>query len=86
MHIFWLTGRCNHCTMAGMMLSEYLTARNYTDAQFAELIGCDRTTVSRWRRGLNRPEWGDMQAIVIATGGAVNPNDFLPSTEPQAAE
>ena len=55
-----------------------------SDALFAKELGRDRTTVSRWRRGMTRPEWGDMQAIAKATKGFVNPNDFL--SEPEAAE
>jgi transcriptional regulator with XRE-family HTH domain len=60
-----------------MTLNEYLCARHLSDGQFAKRIGCARTTVSRWRRGVTRPEWGDLQAIAKATKGAVNPNDFL---------
>jgi transcriptional regulator with XRE-family HTH domain len=70
--------------MRGMTLNEYLRLEGLSDAQFAMQLGRDRTTVSRWRRGLTRPEWADMQAIAKSTNGFVNPNDFL--TEPEAAE
>ena len=60
-----------------MTLNDYLTKHDFSDAYFAGLIGCNRTTVSRWRRGVSRPEWEDVQAIVRATSGAVTPNDFL---------
>ena len=70
-----------------MTLNEYLKLHDRNDADFAERIRRDRTTVSRWRRGITRPEWEDVEAIVKATGGAVSPNDFIPvPSEPEAAE
>ena len=58
-------------------LDAYLLTNGLKDAYFAGLIGRDRTTVSRWRRGLSRPEWKDVQLIVRVTKGEVTPNDFL---------
>jgi transcriptional regulator with XRE-family HTH domain len=74
---FFLTGGCNHCTLRAMTLDQYLLVNAVTNAEFAERIGCDRTTVSRLRRGITRPEWELVEAIVKATAGAVSPNDFL---------
>src|SRR5205807_3050901 len=69
--------KCNCCTLPGMTLNDYLTANGLTDADFADLIRRDRTTVLRWRRGTTQPDWSGLQAVLNATGGAVKPNDFL---------
>lgn len=61
-----------------MKLAEYLSLSGLSDAQFANLIGRDRTSVSRLRRGETRPDWDTMQEIARHTKGAVTPNDFLP--------
>lgn len=70
-----------------MQLTSYLETNNLTDAQFAETIGVDRSSVSRMRRGLHIPNRDVMQRIVDATCGAVTPNDFFGITAPaEAAE
>src|ERR1017187_6937829 len=72
-----LTTVCNDCTMPCMKLDVYLKSHDLTDARFAALVGCDRTTVMRWRRGKSQPDWGALRAIIEATSGAVTPNDFI---------
>lgn len=68
-----------------MKLFEYMASEKLSDDGFAEVIGRSRTTVSRIRRGLVRPDWATMTLIRDATGGAVEPNDFIAS-EPSEAQ
>jgi DNA-binding XRE family transcriptional regulator len=67
-----------------MTLGDYLLFAGYGDAWFAALVGVDRTTISRLRRGNTRPTWEVAAKIVEATNGAVTPNDFLPLRAPSA--
>jgi transcriptional regulator with XRE-family HTH domain len=60
-----------------MKLDEYLTRSGMTDAVFAEKINRDRSSVSRWRRNVSRPDWTALVAIAKATAGAVSANDFI---------
>ncbi len=59
-----------------MKLADYLTLKGLSDADFGELIGKDRSTVSRLRRTNQCPSRETMQAIADATKGAVTANDF----------
>ena len=63
--------------ITGMKLAAYLKANNLSDAEFAALIGKDRTSVIRLRTGNTRPTWDTAEKIAAATNGAVTPNDFL---------
>ena len=65
-----------------MKLSDYLSRHGITDTEFAERIGCDRTTVLRWRNEKVLPEREQMRRIGEATGGAVTANDFYGMSEP----
>jgi len=60
-----------------MTLDQYLTETNTTASTFAEKAGLSVATVSRLRRGKNRPDWATMDIILKAAGGKVTPNDFL---------
>lgn len=60
-----------------MTLSDYITTNKLTLAQFGKLVGRSEATISRLTRGLNKPDWETMAAIIEATGGQVTPNDFL---------
>lgn len=58
------------------------------DAAFGEMIGKDRTTVSRIRRGVLRPTLDVAASIEAATNGAVTMNSWietspLPSSTPE---
>lgn len=103
MHKWELKRESLHCTFPldidvqslhdpQMMLNAYLAANNLTDADFANQIGRDRTTVSRWRRGTTQPDWDGLEAVSKATSGLVSPNDFLthstpaPDTNPHESE
>lgn len=58
-----------------MKLAEYLKLANLTDADFAQRIGVERSTVTRLR-GDQIPTREVMRAIAEATNGAVTANDF----------
>ncbi len=60
-----------------MQLGDYLESEGITAAEFAKRIDRSEATVSRIVRGVNRPDWGTMQKIHLATKGKVTPNDFL---------
>lgn len=59
-----------------MKLCDYLSANGMTLAAFAAKSGLSVPTVSRLRRGLNRPDWKTLDAINAATDGQVTANDF----------
>ena len=59
-----------------MTLNQYLKEKSITAAAFAERAGLTEATISRIRRGLNRPDWPSMDRIREVTGGDVMPNDF----------
>ena len=61
-----------------MQLSDYMAGEGLTDDHVAAIIGRSRTTVSRIRRGIVRPDWETMIRISDMTNRAVNPDDFLP--------
>ena len=59
-----------------MTLEKWMKIKGYTDGQFAELIGMDRSTVNLYRHGLRMPRPAVMEKIAYATAGQVKPNDF----------
>ena len=76
-----------------MRLSEYLEQKNLTPSQFGELAGLPRSSVEHYSAPLDdpyyrRPGKRATDAIYLATGGAVTPNDFhdLPQLGPRLAE
>lgn len=70
-------GRYETKNKSGSKLESYLEANRLTDAEFAALIGKDRSSVSRLRAGETKPTWDTAQRIAAATSGAVTPNDFI---------
>lgn len=60
-----------------MRLSEYMAQRQLTDEEVAAAIGRSRVSVSRYRRGLIRPEFAVAERIHEFTQGEVSPNDWL---------
>ena len=60
-----------------MTIQEFMTLNGISDPAFAAMIGRDRTTVLRLRRGDTKPDWQTLAAIRDATGGKVMPDDFL---------
>lgn len=61
-----------------MQLSDYMAKHGVNDDAMAGLTGLSRVSVSRIRRGIQRPSWDAMIAFRTATKGAVQPNDFTP--------
>jgi DNA-binding XRE family transcriptional regulator len=60
-----------------MKLSDWMTAQGLDDEQLGNLVQADRVTISRIRRGLNRPSWELAGRIKKASSGAVGADDFL---------
>lgn len=83
MHGPLLTAGCISCTLCGMKLIDYMKDKGLTDAAFGAKVGVDRATVSRWRRGVFRPDWDIIEKIEEATGGMVTAKDFV---KPQSTE
>lgn len=61
----------------GMTLADYLTKHGLTHGQFAELIGCEQPTVTRFVGGKRIPSPELMRKIFSETGGDVTANDFF---------
>lgn len=59
-----------------MKLSTYMQMANIKDAQLAEKVGRERSTVTRWRRGETKPDFDAMMALEKVTEGAVTYRDF----------
>lgn len=59
-----------------MRLDDYLHQERLSLTVFARRIGRAISTVSKIRRGVQRPDWSTMDAIRDATGGKVTANDF----------
>lgn len=59
-----------------MTLTQYLEREGLTDAQFADKIGVERSTVTRLRAG-QMPSSKTLLAIIEITGGEVTANDFF---------
>ncbi len=60
-----------------MKLKTYLTQNNLTEAEFGEKAGLSQAAVNRYCAGKRIPDKDAMPAIIAATGGAVQPNDFF---------
>jgi transcriptional regulator with XRE-family HTH domain len=59
-----------------MQLDVWMRLAGLDDSAVAEGAGVDRSTISRVRRGLQRPSWPLMDAIFRESRGAVRPDDF----------
>jgi transcriptional regulator with XRE-family HTH domain len=59
-----------------MHISEYMRVRNLTDREMAELIGAERSYVTRLRLGQAKPSPAMTQTIFDRTEGAIEPNDW----------
>lgn len=69
-----------------MHLSEYMAERGLTDEQVAEAIGKNRVSVSRYRRGIERPSSATIEDIFKWSGGQVAPNDWFDPIDPAPTE
>lgn len=68
------------------VLDAYLKRKETSDAEFAPLIGRDRSMVSKLRRGLVRPTLDLADVIEKVTGGEVPIRAWLDDPEPAPAE
>lgn len=68
-----------------MRLSDYFASAQVNERAFAALLGVSAKAVRHWVRGDRTPRPEQMQKIIIATKGAVSPNDFLPK-QPEPAQ
>lgn len=60
-----------------MTLSDYFNQNPQLDDEaFANLVGCDRSTIYRIRKNGQTPSRKLMKRIALATDGLVQPNDF----------
>lgn len=59
-----------------MKLQEYMKKKGIKDAEFAEVIGKDRTIVSKYRRGLVQPPLDVISKIDAVTNKQVSFRDF----------
>jgi DNA-binding transcriptional regulator YdaS (Cro superfamily) len=64
-----------------MKLATYLQQHQLTDQAFAELIGRERSVVSRYRTGAVCPSLETIAAIDRVTGGTVSFQDFTATQE-----
>jgi transcriptional regulator with XRE-family HTH domain len=64
-----------------MRLSDWMKEQDCNDEALGIQLGVDRVTVSRIRRGLNRPSWELAARIKLTTRGAVTADDFLASEQ-----
>lgn len=70
-----------------MTLDEWLRDNQITDAAFARQSGVGlKHLIGRYRRGISRPSFRNIEKIMTATNGAVTANDFLNSKAVPATE
>jgi DNA-binding transcriptional regulator YdaS (Cro superfamily) len=60
-----------------MTLNDYLERYGIKQAAFAKRVGVSQAAICRYCNG-RRPASAQIDAIMIATGGAVSANDFVP--------
>jgi transcriptional regulator with XRE-family HTH domain len=60
-----------------MKLKEYLALKDMTDSQFSDVLGKDRSVVTKYRLGTVTPPLEVIAKIEKATNGAVSFQDFL---------
>lgn len=60
-----------------MTLADWIKERDLTDEKMAKLVGVSRATISRLKRGINKPTIQTLVRITEVTNGAVSGKDFL---------
>lgn len=67
-----------------MKLADYMETAGLDDEAMAKQVSsapddirCDRTEISRYRRGLRRPGWPVIERLAKVTKGAVTANDWM---------
>jgi transcriptional regulator with XRE-family HTH domain len=69
-----------------MKLAAYLSETGTTLEAFGARINRSGATVSRIARGLQHPDKATIEAIAVATEGAVTPGDFFDVPAPASAQ
>lgn len=69
-----------------MKLPEYMTREGIDDEAMAEKVrahgvNCERTMISRYRRGKMQPSWPMIAALAKASENQVTANDWQPAME-----
>lgn len=59
-----------------MKLSKFMELAQLTDADLADLLDRDRSTVTRLRNGSAKPSFEVMLALERISEGAIRPSDF----------
>lgn len=65
--------------MSRMDIKTYLAKRGLNDAQFAQLVPCARSTITRLRNGMAREADELIRNIVAASGGEITADDIVKS-------
>jgi transcriptional regulator with XRE-family HTH domain len=60
-----------------MHLSQYMAAHDLSDEDVAKAVKLHRVSISRYRRGKERPAWDVVERIFKWSGGSVTANDWL---------
>jgi len=65
-----------------MRITEWMEVEGLDDGDLAGRlasagVACDRSQVSRYRRGVIRPSWRVIKALSDLSSGAVSANDFM---------
>jgi transcriptional regulator with XRE-family HTH domain len=60
-----------------MHLSRYMALRKLDDDDVAVAIDVSRPTVSRIRRGMQRPDWPTLAKLKVWSNGKITADDFL---------
>jgi transcriptional regulator with XRE-family HTH domain len=60
-----------------MKLADFMKLEELTDADLAAKVNRDRSSVTRWRRGDNKPDFDALIAIHNISGGRVTAQDFV---------
>jgi len=65
-----------------MRISDWMESEGITDDDLAARltaagVACDRSQISKYRRGVIRPRWRVIRLIRDLSNGAVSANDFL---------
>jgi len=67
-----------------MTLEQYRQVQGLTNNRLAVLIGVDKSTISRLRRGVTRPTSDTARLIVAVTNGAVTMADLYGQADAEA--
>lgn len=59
-------------------LARWMKEAAINDAQLAERVGCDRTTITRLRQGKTTPSLALVARILAEASGGLSADDFLP--------